>query len=111
MHASDPTGASHNPSFSTVTWFGEEYHFSPPQARCVKVLWNFWKLGTPIIREEMVLEIANIPARALKDVFKTGPGKDAWGHMIDVGDRRGTVQLVQPQASAEPASTGASEPA
>jgi hypothetical protein len=98
MHSSpDRLGASHDAKFGAVNWFGTEYSFSPQQAKCVQVLWRFWMLGTPIIREEMVLESAGIRARSLKDVFAAGPGKTAWGNMIDVGDRRGTVQLVQPQ--------------
>jgi hypothetical protein len=52
--------------------------------------------GTPVIREEMVLEVAGIKARSLKDVFAAGPGKSAWGRMIGNGDRRGTAQLVAP---------------
>jgi hypothetical protein len=108
MHAFNFAGASHDPNFLTVTWFGQEYRFSPPQAKCVQVLWNYWKLRTPIIREEMVLEIAGIKARALKDIFSSGPGKSAWGSMIDVGDRRGTVQLVEPEA---PSNTSAAQPA
>jgi hypothetical protein len=94
----DRTGASHDPKFGAVNWFGAEYIFSPQQAKCVAVLWRFWMLGTPIIREEMVLESAGVRARSLKEVFASGPGKNAWGHMIDVGDRRGTVQLVQPHS-------------
>jgi hypothetical protein len=101
MHAFDFSGATHDPKFLSVTWFGEEYKFSAPQAKCVSVLWNYWKLRTPIIREEMVLEIAGIQARSLKDVFASGSGKTAWGRLIGAGDRRGTVQLVEPQSAAE----------
>jgi hypothetical protein len=103
MHAFNFSGATHDPKFLTVTWFGENFKFSPQQAKCVQVLWNFWKLRTPIIREEMVLEIAGIQARSLKDVFTSGPGKNAWGTMIGAGDRRGTVQLVEPEAASEAA--------
>jgi hypothetical protein len=51
---------------------------------------------TPIIREEMVLEVAGLKARTLKEVFASGPGKNAWGRMIDAGDHRGTVHLLVP---------------
>lgn len=87
---------THDPKFLHVNWYGQEYVFTPAQAKCVKVLWNFWKLRTPIIREEMVLEVANLKARTLKDVFSTGPGRAAWGTMIGDGDRRGTVRLLEP---------------
>jgi hypothetical protein len=92
----DESLATHDPKFQTVTWFGEEFTFSPNQAKCVKVLWNFWKLGTPIIREDVVLQSVNLKARSLKDIFATEPGKRAWGRMIGDGDRRGTVRLVEP---------------
>jgi hypothetical protein len=95
----DPTLATHDPKFLTVSWFGEEFSFSPNQAKCVKVLWNFWKLGTPIIREDVVLESVNLKARSLKDIFMSEPGKRAWGRMIGDGDRRGTVRLVEPTQS------------
>ena len=94
----DRTGATHDPKFRTVTWFGAEYSFSPQQAKCVEVLWRFWLQGTPVIREEMILEVAGLSARCLKDVFSSGPGAAAWGTMIGNGDRRGTVRLVDPHA-------------
>jgi hypothetical protein len=88
--------ASHDPSFKTVDWFGHSYRFNPQQAACIKVLWRAWLGGTPVIREELVLEVANIKARSLKDVFRSGPGREAWGTMIGDGDRRGTVRLSEP---------------
>jgi len=94
----DRRGATHDAKFQNVSWFGEEYAFSPPQAKCVAVLWRFWMQGTPVVREEMVLEVAGINARSLKDVFANEPGKKAWGRMIDNGDRRGTAQLLAPRA-------------
>jgi hypothetical protein len=94
----DQAQATHDSQFTSVTWFGKNYAFSPAQGKCVKALWNFWMLGTPVIREEMVMEIAGVKARRLKDVFNTGPGKAAWGTMIGDGDRRGTVRLIEPGA-------------
>ncbi len=105
-HQSEHPHASHDPQFRSVHWFGADYTFSPQQARCVKVLWNYWMLGTPIIREQIVLEITGIVARSLKEVFMTPPGKGAWGKMIGDGDRRGTVRLIEPssQSASVPAS-------
>ena len=78
MHAPlNREGATHDPKFRTVNWFGEDFAFSPPQAKCIEVLWRFWMQGTPVIREEMVLEVAGTKARSLKDVFAVGPGKSA----------------------------------
>ena len=97
MHTNyDASQVSHDPKFRNVTWFGEEFSFSPQQAKCVEVLWRFWMQHTPIIREEMVLEVAGLKARTLKEVFSNGPGKGAWGRMIDAGDHRGTVHLLVP---------------
>src|SRR5258708_40329713 len=84
---------SHTAGFKSVDWFGATYQFSPPQAACVAVLWRAWLGGTPIVREELVLEIARVQARSLKDLFRTGPGRYAWGTMIADGDKRGTVRL------------------
>jgi hypothetical protein len=87
---------SHAPGFKRVDWYGATYHFSPPQAACVAVLWRAWLGGTPIIREEQVLEVARVQARSLKDLFRAGPGRHAWGTMISAGDKRGTVRLSEP---------------
>ena len=86
---------THSRDFKSVVWFGTEYRFSPQQAACVQVLWRAWLSGTPIIREEQVLESARLTARSLKDVFRTQPGLPAWGTMIGNGDRRGTVRLAE----------------
>ncbi|HEX7450256.1 MAG TPA: hypothetical protein VF306_22040, partial [Pirellulales bacterium] len=82
--------------FKAVHWYGREYRFSSPQAACIQVLWRQWLSGTPIVRDELVLSIARVKARSLKDVFKTAPGNEAWGTMIGDGDRRGTVRLAEP---------------
>lgn len=92
---------SHARDFKSAVWFGDEYRFNAQQAACLQVLWRAWLSGTPIIREELVLELARVKARSLKDVFKAPPGRPAWGTMISAGDRRGTVRL---QESSEVAS-------
>lgn len=88
--------AFHSRDYRTVEWFGVRYEFSAPQAACLQVLWRAWLSGTPIIREEQVLETARVRARSLKEVFKTPPGAAAWGSLIADGDRRGTVRLAEP---------------
>ncbi len=87
---------THSPDFKTVNWYGREYRFSAQQAACIQVLWRQWLSGTPIVRDELVLSIARVKARSLKDVFKSAPGGEAWGTMIADGDRRGTVRLAEP---------------
>jgi hypothetical protein len=86
---------SHARDFKSAVWFGEAYRFNAQQAACLQVLWRAWLSGTPIIREELVLELARVKARSLKDVFKAPPGQAAWGTMISAGDRRGTVRLQE----------------
>jgi len=93
---------THSRDYRTVDWFGTQYQFSPPQAACIQVLWRAWLSGTPIIREEQVLETARIKARSLKEVFKAPPGQAAWGSLIADGDRRGTVRLIEPAAELAP---------
>jgi len=88
---------SHAPDFKSVDWFGVSYSFTPPQAACVAVLWRAWLGGTPIVREEWVLEVARVPSRSLADLFRSGPGRYAWGTMIANGDKRGTVRLSEPE--------------
>ncbi len=87
---------THSRDFKSAVWFGREYRFNAAQAACLQILWRVWLSGTPIIREEQVLEMARVTARSLKDVFKTPPGRPAWGVMISTGDRRGTVRLAEP---------------
>ncbi|MGH7192467.1 MAG: hypothetical protein ACREJM_02915 [Candidatus Saccharimonadales bacterium] len=86
---------THSSDFKNVNWYGREYRFSPQQAACIQVLWRQWLSGTPIVRDELVLSIARVKARSLKDVFKSAPGNAAWGTMIADGDRRGTVRLAE----------------
>lgn len=90
--------ATHGANFRTVNWFGRQYAFTPAQAACVSVLWRAWLGGTPIIREEFVLQTAGVQARSLREVFRKGSGCSAWGAMIGDGDRRGSVRLVEPPA-------------
>lgn len=105
MHdATNPPAPTHSPDFKSVAWYGREYQFTPPQAACVQVLWRQWLSGTPIVRDQLVLEIARVKARSLKDVFKAPPGNAAWGTMIADGDRRGTVRLAEPAESFDPTS-------
>ncbi|HUY89995.1 MAG TPA: hypothetical protein VMV10_14765 [Pirellulales bacterium] len=88
----------HSRDFRAIEWYGAHYEFNAPQAACVQVLWRAWLGGTPIIREEHVLQTARVRARSLKEVFKAPPGQNAWGTLIADGDRRGTVRLAEAAA-------------
>lgn len=104
--ATSPPAPTHSPDFKSVLWNGRDYRFTAQQAACVQVLWRQWLSGTPIVRDQLVLEIARVKARSLKDVFKAAPGSEAWGTMIADGDRRGTVRLAGPAAHDPHAATG-----
>lgn len=105
----DPNLVSHKPGFKAVTWYGKEYRFSSTQAACVAILWRNWLGGTPIVREALILEMTGLDARSLKDVFRMPPGRDAWGTLIGIGDRRGTVRLIEPgqEPAIDPSSAAA----
>lgn len=98
--------AFHSRDFRKIEWFGAHYEFNAQQAACLEVLWRAWLGGTPIIREEQVLQTARMRARSLRDVFKAPPGQEAWGTLIADGDRRGTVRLVEPAAVSHQAEQG-----
>lgn len=95
----NPNLTSHKQGFKSVSWYGREYKFNAQQAACVSVLWRNWLGGTPIVREALVLEMAGVDARSLKDLFRAPPGRDAWGTLIGNGDRRGTVRLLDPEGT------------
>jgi hypothetical protein len=86
----------HDRGFRWVEVGTRRFEFSPPQAKCLGVLWHFWRLGTPIVLERDVLQVAEVQARSLKEVFARPPGNAAWGLLISDGDRRGTIRLNMP---------------
>jgi hypothetical protein len=90
--------ASHSPDFRSVCWFGETYEFTPTQAACVKILWECWKQGSPMIGESTILDRARSSGDRLRDVFRSNRVcHPAWGKMIRPGDRRGTFRLAEPE--------------
>ena len=102
MRRTSTPDAAFGPGYKWVQWFGTKYTFNFQQAACIKVLWLNWLGGTPIVREEDVLQTAGVQARSLRDVFRMPPGRDAWGSLICNGDKRGTVRLAEPVESAGP---------
>jgi hypothetical protein len=85
-------GVAHSDDFRSVNWFGATYEFTPNQAACVKVLWEHWKRGTPVVGDESLLQAVDpeAPPRKLGDVFRSSM---AWGTMIVAGDNKGTHRL------------------
>jgi hypothetical protein len=85
--------ARHSKDFRSVRWYGDDYHFSPTQAACVKVMWEEWEKGTPDLGQETILEHPEVEAESkrLVDVFK---GHPAWGKMIVKGRTAGSYRLA-----------------
>jgi hypothetical protein len=89
--------STHAPDFRSVNWFGTVYEFTPNQAACVKVLWEAWDNGTPIVGDATILESAGSDAERLPLVFRDHP---AWMTLIvGVGTRRGVHRLADPPAA------------
>jgi hypothetical protein len=96
------TDASHSPDFRSVHWYGFDYLFTPTQAACVKVLWEAWERGTPVMGNESIIEEAGSVGDRLRNVFKEKGGMHpAWGWMI-VPARKGSFQLAEPAEPAAP---------
>jgi len=91
----------HTTDFSTVVWFGEEYHFNETQGKCVEILWAEWEkdpegkrtVHQRTIRDSISSENADF---RLIQVFRTRDGMHrAWGRMIHkLG--RGLFYLAKP---------------
>ncbi len=71
----DPRTA-HSIDFASANWFGTLYEFTPAQAACVKVLWEAWEHGTPIIGEATIINETDGNS-ALRALFQ---GNRAWGN-------------------------------
>lgn len=87
---------SHSPDYRSVNWYGEKYTFSAMQAACVRVLWENWEQGTPVVGEQTILVTADSSSERLRDVF----GKDhaAWGTLIQPSGK-GAFKLTEPEES------------
>jgi hypothetical protein len=84
----------HSDDFRFVRWYGTEYVFTPTQAACIRVLWEAWKKGTPVLGQAAILEAADSRGTRLSDVFEKGK-HPAWRKMI-VCVRKGAFQLAKP---------------
>src|SRR5262249_51851747 len=83
---------THSDDFRSARWYGTEYVFSPTQAACVRVLWEAWERGSPVVGQETVLDGAGSVGNRLRDVFEKGK-HPAWGVMI-VSPRKGAFRLA-----------------
>src|SRR5262245_33078116 len=92
--ASPRPQARHSADFRSISWFGQEYTFTPSQAACLGILWETWEDGVPAVGQETILERAGLERTGrLRDVFKDHP---CWGALIQPGTARGSFRLVEP---------------
>lgn len=88
----------HSSDFRSVRWFGRSYSFTSGQAVIVKQLWQAWENGTPKVGKAVLLETADLMGESVRDVFRSGVGKAAWGEMIKF-DGDGNYWLSPPEES------------
>ena len=87
------SNTAHSPDFRSVRWFGTEFTFTTTQAACIKILWENWERGTPVISEVTILDEAGSSGDRLRDVFRKGK-HPAWGPLIKPA-QKGAFQLAE----------------
>ena len=76
---------------------GIEFHLTPPQAHCLRLLHEAYLRGTPELRGDFLLEEAESKSSKMSDVFKRSP---AWKTLIVQGERKGAYRLdLSPKVS------------
>lgn len=92
----------HGPDFTTVRWYGEEFHFDHrQQAKAIAVLWEAWADGGFGVHESTIadrIKSANLRFR-LCHLFREHP---AWGTMIQRAEKRGCYRLADPPGAESP---------
>ena len=92
----DPkANCTHTQDFSTVAWYGEEYHFNTTQSKCVEKLWAEWEKnpdGRPALHQRTIRDAIgseNADFRLIHVFRQKGEMHPAWGTMIHaLGDGR-----------------------
>lgn len=79
------------PDYSTVSWDGEVFHFTPLQAEAVRVLHEAKLAGSLEMRGATILEEIESRSRSMSDLFKSAP---AWGRFVLKGSKRGSYRLA-----------------
>ena len=99
---------SHSADFTSFNWFGKEYRFARGnQAAAIRVLYEAYEAGEHSVHQETIREEIESAAESkfeLRTVFRKrksgGNGYDkheAWGTLIQPGDRKGTFRLMPPE--------------
>ncbi|MHC2066548.1 hypothetical protein ACYFX5_03665 [Bremerella sp. T1] len=94
----------HNPDFTCVVWYGQQYRFTYKQAVIVRILWRAWDSGWPVMNQRSVLaEAADMciefegDSVRLVDVFRYRKKKHpAVANGMVVFDGQGNIELGSP---------------
>jgi hypothetical protein len=103
----DMAKCHHTPDFTTVNWYGEEYHFNETEAKCVALLWAEWEKnpsGKPALHQRKIRDVTGSenPDFRLIHVFRHRNGQHrAWGRMIQTLGR-GMFYLGKPTSPVTP---------
>lgn len=84
--------ARHSDDFTSAFWFGASYTFTPLRARIVKVLWQHWEAGTPIVGARHLAAVGCGETQKISDILKDDA---AYGTMIQT-DGSGRYWLQPP---------------
>jgi len=86
-------GNVHAPDFRSVRWNGKIFSFTIAQSKVVAALWEAWKLGTPEVGAETLLQAIDheAPPARLDITFR---GHPAWKTMIVPGSTKGAYRLA-----------------
>jgi hypothetical protein len=84
--------ARHSDDFTSVQWFGTPYSFTPLRAKIVRVLWQHWEAGTPIVGARYLANVGCGETQKISDILKDDP---AYGTMIQT-DGSGKYWLQPP---------------
>ncbi len=91
LNSKPSSGNSHSSCFTSVIWNGQSFELTRHQAVCVKLYWQAYENGTPSLRDEHVLEEAQVSQNHIRHVFRGSP---AWNTMIVQGETKGTHRLA-----------------
>lgn len=92
---------THSDDFSCVWWHGRYFTFNERQAEVLRILWENWERGTPLVRQAYVLaqaaeNLEGLDGKRFSNVFRQyRKPHTALGWMIHV-DSQGRVQLGTP---------------
>ena len=79
--------------YRSVRWRDRVISLSPTQAAVIRNLHIALDNGTPELGQAEILEAAASDSKRLRDLFRRGPGAEAWGSLIIPGRTLGSFRL------------------